>query len=373
MKVLFTGGGTGGHFYPIIAIAQELNKRIEKEHFPELRLYFMSDNVYDERLLFENGIAFIKVKTGKVRKYFSILNILDVFKIPIAAIHALVRILFLFPDVVVGKGGYASFPALFAARVLRIPVIIHESDSVPGRTNQWASKFAEKIAVSYPEAIELLPKEKTALVGNPIRKEVLTPSTEGARELLGLEENVPVLFVLGGSQGAQIVNEAILQGTPELVQNYQIIHQVGENNVEEMKKLKEVIIKDIKLRDRYKIFGYLNNEAMRMSAGVADLIISRAGSTIFEIAAWGIPSIIIPITNSNKDHQRKNAYSYARAGACDVIEERNLTPHLLVSEIDRLMKDTGRREEMSRAAKEFSKVDAAEQIAEQIVNILLKH
>ncbi|HED36637.1 MAG TPA: UDP-N-acetylglucosamine--N-acetylmuramyl-(pentapeptide) pyrophosphoryl-undecaprenol N-acetylglucosamine transferase, partial [Ignavibacteria bacterium] len=100
MKVLFTGGGTGGHFYPIIAIAQELNKRIEKEHFPELRLYFMSDNVYDERLLFENGIAFIKVKTGKVRKYFSILNILDVFKIPIAAIHALVRILFLFPDVV---------------------------------------------------------------------------------------------------------------------------------------------------------------------------------------------------------------------------------------------------------------------------------
>jgi len=373
MKVLFTGGGTGGHFYPIIAIAQELNKRIKKEHFSEFKLYFMSDDIYSERLLFENKITFIKVKTGKARKYFSIFNFLDIFKTGIAIIHALVRVLFLYPDVVVGKGSYASFPALFAARILRIPVIIHESDSIPGRTNKWAAKFAEKIAVSYPEAIEFLPKEKTALTGNPIRWEVIAPNKEGARELLELEEELPVLFVLGGSQGAQTVNEAVLQATPELVQKYQIIHQVGEKNAEEMKKLAEVIIKDNKLRDRYKIFGYLNNEAMKMSAGVADLVISRAGSTIFEIAVWGLPSIIIPITNSNKDHQRKNAYSYARAGACDVIEEKNLTPHLLASEIDRLIEDKDERDKMSRAAKEFSKTDAGDKIAEQIVNILLKH
>jgi len=373
MKVLFTGGGTGGHFYPIIAIAQELNKRIEKEHFSEFKLYFMSDDIYNERLLFENGIHFIKVKTGKWRKYFSILNLLDIFKIGIAAIHALARILILYPDVVVGKGGYASFPALFAARLLRIPVIIHESDSVPGRTNKWAAKFAEKIAVSYPEAIESLPKDKTALVGNPIRREILTPSKEGARELLELEEKIPILFVLGGSQGAQTINEVILQESPELIKKYQIIHQVGEKNAEETQKLAEVIIKDDKLRSRYKIFGYLNNEAMKMSAGVADLIISRAGSTIFEIAAWGLPSIIIPITNSNKDHQRKNAYSYARAGACDVIEEKNLTPNLLASEIDRLMEDKEERDKMSHAAKAFSKIDAGDKIAEQIVNILLKH
>lgn len=374
MKVLFTGGGlTGGHFYPIVAIAQELNKIAEKEHLAELELYFMSDRAYNEKLLSSARITFLKVNTGKVRRYFSILNILDFFKTMIAIPVAVVRVFLLYPDIVVGKGGYASVPAIFAARLLRIPVLIHESDSVPGRANKWASKFAEKIAISYPEAADYFPKEKVALTGNPIRNDILTPIKEGAYELLSLERDVPVILVLGGSQGAQIINDAILQATPEIIEKYQIIHQVGIKNLKEMKNLTQVVIGNKEHKERYKIFGYLDNQAMRMSAGVADLIISRAGSTIFEIAAWGIPSIVVPITKSNGDHQKKNAYSYARAGAADVIEEKNLTPHLLASEINRLMDNTQKRKEMSRAAKDFSKIDAAEKIAEQIMKVLFKH
>jgi UDP-N-acetylglucosamine--N-acetylmuramyl-(pentapeptide) pyrophosphoryl-undecaprenol N-acetylglucosamine transferase len=373
MRVLFTGGGSGGHFYPIIAIAQELNKLAEKQHLVDFELFFMSDDPYSERILFENGITFLKVNTGKARRYFSVLNILDFFKTIFATTYALFRVFMLYPDVVVGKGGYASFPALFAARLLRIPVIIHESDSVPGKVNKWAAKFAEKIAISYPEAAEHLPKEKVALTGNPIRNDILIPMKEGAYELLKLEEGVPVIFVLGGSLGAKIINEAMLQAAPDIIEKYQVIHQVGKKNLKEMQDLMQVVIGYKENKERYKMFGYLDNQAMKMSGGVADLIISRAGSTIFEIAAWGVPSIIIPISNSNGDHQRKNAYSYARAGAADVIEEKNLTPHLLISEITRLVEDKQKREEMTHAAKEFSEPDAAAKIAEQVMNILIKH
>ena len=373
MKVLFTGGGSGGHFYPIIAIAEELNKLAEEKHLVKMDLYFMSNTPYNERLLFENNITFLKVRTGKVRRYFSLLNILDFFKTIIAVLRALVRVFMLYPDVVVGKGGYASFPALFAARLLRIPVIIHESDSVPGKVNKWAAKFAQKVAISYPEAADYLPKEKVALTGNPIRSEILRPMKEGAHELLKLEDGLPVIFVLGGSQGARIINDVVLQAAPELLGKYQIIHQVGVKNLKDMQDLAQVIIGGKENSSRYKVFGYLDDQAMKMAAGVADLVISRAGSTIFEIAAWGIPSIIIPITNTNGGHQRKNAYSYARAGAGDVIEEKNLTPHLLVSEVDRLIEDKEKRAKMGIAAKDFFQENAAIKIARQTMNVLLEH
>ena len=373
MKVLLTGGITGGHFYPIIAITEELNKLAEEKHLVAFEVYFMSTDPYSERALFENGITFIRVRTGKARQYFSLLNVVDFFKTIIAVFVALFKVFILFPDVVVGKGGSASFPALFAARLLRIPVVIHESDSTPGRVNKWAAKFAKKIAISYPEAAKYFPKEKVALTGNPIRNDIITPMKEGAYELLNLEKDIPIIFILGGSLGSKIINETILQIVPELIEKYQIIHQVGKKNIKEVRDLTRVIIGEKEHKERYKVFEYLDDQAMKMSAGVADLVISRAGSTIFEIAVWGLPSIIIPISNSNGDHQRKNAYSYARAGASDVIEEKNLTPHLLASEINRLMNDKQKRDEMSRAAKEFSKVDAAKKIAEQIMGILIKH
>ncbi|MCX6713950.1 MAG: UDP-N-acetylglucosamine--N-acetylmuramyl-(pentapeptide) pyrophosphoryl-undecaprenol N-acetylglucosamine transferase [Candidatus Vogelbacteria bacterium] len=373
MKILFTGGGTGGHFYPIIAVAQEVRDLALENKLIEPKLYFMSDDEYNSQALADNEITFIPVKAGKVRRYFSILNFFDLFKTGIGMIQAFIKMYQIYPDVVFGKGGFASFPPLFAARILRIPVIIHESDSKPGRVNLWAGKFAQKIAVSYPEAAKFFPAEKVALTGNPIRKEILIPAKSGAFEFLNFDKTIPVIFILGGSLGAMKINDLILDILPTLVKKYQIIHQVGKNNFDDAKKRADFILENNPLVGRYKIFKYLDDVAMKMSAGATSLIISRAGSTIFEIANWGIPSIIIPIPEEISHDQRSNAITYARAGAAEVIEEKNLEPSILLAEIDNLLENKEKLEQMKIKSLEFSRPDAAKVIATALLKISLQH
>jgi UDP-N-acetylglucosamine--N-acetylmuramyl-(pentapeptide) pyrophosphoryl-undecaprenol N-acetylglucosamine transferase len=377
MKILLAGGGSGGHFYPIIAVAEQIQEVAKEKRLVDIELYYMADRPYNSGLLFDKGIIFKKTYAGKMRTYFSILNITDVFKTGIGVVKTFFTIFRLYPDVVFGKGGYVSFPALFAARLLRIPVVIHESDSVPGRVNKWAGKFAKRIAISYPEAAQYFNKDKVALTGNPVRKEIMIPVKKGARDFLEFSENLPVLLIMGGSQGSQLINDIVLDALPELVKKYQIIHQTGKTNFAEVKETADVVLRESQFKSRYRPFDYLNDLAIRMSAGAANLIISRAGSTIFEIALWGVPSIIIPITRSNGDHQRKNAFSYARAGACEVIEEHNLAPHILVSEIDKMLSSEAQNVKalgiMSSSAKAFARPDAAYKIAEEIVLLALAH
>ena len=184
MKILFTGGGTGGHFFPIIAVAEEIKRLAEEERLVMPKMYLMSDNPYNAKFLFEHNIKYVGVPAGKIRHYASILNFLDWFKTGYGVIIATIKMFIIFPDVVFGKGGYASFPALLAARILGIPVIIHDSDSIPGRVNLWAGKFAQLIALSYPEAVKYFNQKKTAVTGNPIRQEILHPIKTGAFEYL---------------------------------------------------------------------------------------------------------------------------------------------------------------------------------------------
>jgi UDP-N-acetylglucosamine--N-acetylmuramyl-(pentapeptide) pyrophosphoryl-undecaprenol N-acetylglucosamine transferase len=354
-------------------VAEEINRIAKEERLISPQLFFMSDSPYDTGALIENDIRFIRSRAGKIRKYFSVLNLFDVFKTLIGVVSALIKFYGIYPDVIFSKGAYSSFPVLVAARILRIPVIIHESDSAPGRVNKWAGKFADKIALSYPDAGKYFDPERTAVTGNPIRKEIMNPISNGAHEFLKLEMNLPVILVLGGSLGAQIINDAIVGALPALVENFQIIHQTGKNNIKEAIKTAEIVLAGNPKRGRYKPFDYLNNLAMSMSAGVADLVVSRAGSAIFEIATWGVPSIIIPITNSVSDHQRNNAYSYARSGAAVVIEESNLSDNILISEASRIVGNKIESDKMRKSAKEFAKTDAAEKIAREIIHIGLKH
>jgi UDP-N-acetylglucosamine--N-acetylmuramyl-(pentapeptide) pyrophosphoryl-undecaprenol N-acetylglucosamine transferase len=373
MKIMLTGGGSGGHFYPLIAIAEKLNELSEKEKIIDFKLYYMSDSPYDKRLLFENGITYIQIPAGKMRLYFSIRNVFDAISTAIGVFFGLLSMFFIYPDVVISKGGYAAFPAVFAARLLRIPVVIHESDSFPGRLNLWTAKFAKRIAVSWPEAASQFPEEKTALTGQPIRKDVLHGNPEGAHDFFKLNSNVPVILVTCGSQGAEIINTAIVEILPQLLSRYQVIHQTGKKNFDQVVSRSKLVLETSQYVDRYKPLAYLNNLTTRMAAGAADIVIARAGSTIFEIASWGVPSIIIPITNSNGDHQRKNAFSYARTYACEVIEESNLTPHLLLAEIDKLLADKPRREQMRKNALAFASPDAATKIAQAALDIAMTH
>lgn len=377
MKILFTGGGSGGHFYPIIAIAQEIRRLATEEKLVQPSLYFMSDGPYNERTLFENDIKFIKVMAGKLRRDSSPLSLLknffDLFKTFFGSIKALFKVFSLYPDIVVGKGGYASFPTLLASRILRIPVFIHESDSHPGLVTRWAGKFAVRVALSYPEAAKYFPADKVAVTGNPLRQEILTPTKSGAYEYLRLDKSLPIIFVIGGSQGASKINEIIVDVLPKIIEKYQMIHQVGKNNYQDLSRRAKFILKGNPFADRYKIFDYLDSTAMRMTAGVASLVITRAGSTLFEIANWGIPSIVIPIPEEISHDQRTNAFTYARSGGAVVIEEKNLTASVLLFEIDKIMGDEKMREDMAKGAKQFARPDAANVIAREVLKISLSH
>ncbi len=373
MKIVLTGGGTGGHFYPLIAIAEELRIIAKEQKYLDLKIYYMAPHAYNAHLLFENNIIFVETPAGKNRKYFSLLNFLDYFKTGWGILIAIWNMYKVFPDVVFGKGGYVSYPPLFAARLLGIPVIIHESDSMPGRVNLWAGKFARRIALSYPDAAKYFPEGKSAVTGNPIREEITLLEHNIGHEFLGLEKNVPTILVVGGSLGSEILNDTLVSALPKLLEKYQIIHQTGKNNFSEVEKLTHTVLSESKYKARYKPFAYLNDATMRAAAGISELIVSRAGSMIFEIALWKIPSIIVPIASSNGDHQLQNAFAYARTGAAVVIEENNLNPNILVEEIERLMNNPTLREKMKKGAESFARKDAAELIANEIIALALPH
>lgn len=373
MKIVFTGGGTGGHFYPIIAVAQELNELIKERHLVGVKMYFFSDQPYDSKMLFENEIEYVHVPAGKLRRYFSLKNFFDFFATGLGVISALWKLYLVYPDVIFSKGAYASFPTLMAAKILRIPVIVHESDAHPGRVNLWSGKFAKRVAISYPEAANFFPKANIAVTGNPIRKELRYPIKQGAREFLKLEEGIPTIFITGGSLGASAINEVVLDILPQLLEKFQIIHQVGVKNFEEVKQRVKLKLANSEHAERYKLYPSLNSSAMQMVAGIADLVISRAGSTIFEIAHWGTPSIIIPIPEDISHDQRHNAFTYARSGGAIVIEQVNLTPSVLFGEINRLFAHPEVLARMKDGAKAFARPDAARVIADELLNLSLEH
>ena len=377
MKILLTGGGSGGHVYPLMAVAQEIRRIEDEENLVGVKLYFMAPDPYNKKLLFDYDIEYKKVFSGKIRNYFSLLNYLDIFKTFFGIIKAFWTLFTIFPDVIVAKGGYGSYPVLFVARFLRIPTIIHESDTIPGKANMIASKHATRIAVSWPQAKNYFPKDvqdRVAYTGQPVRKSIQVPAEEGAHEYLKLEDGIPTIFVLGGSQGAQIINETILEALPHLVENFQIIHQVGKANFSEVSETAKIILSKNKNASRYKVFDYLNDLALRMAAGASSVVVTRAGSTLFEIANWKRPAIIIPITKSKNDHQRANAYAYARSGGGVVLEEKNFEPSILESEITRITSDKDLARKMGEVAfKEFASPDAAKKIALETIRIALSH
>src|SRR3989338_4001128 len=369
MKIVLTGGGTGGHFYPIIAVGRALKKEAEAENIARLEIFFVSDDPMDLDLLFRENIKFIKIPAGKMRIYFSLRYFGDTIKTIIGLISALWRLYLLIPDVIFGKGGYASFPALFVARILRIPVIIHDSDAVPGLVNQWAGKWADRIAVSFPESARYFTGKNVAVTGNPIRSQIVGGNLEEAIEYFKLEENLPTILILGGSQGSERINETALAILEEAVKKYQIIHQTGKNHFADVSGRARVLLEKSESKNRYHPCGFLDEGELRNASRAASIVVARASSGLFEIAAWGLPAILIPLPTAAQNHQRENAYTYARFGACEVIEETNLTPHILLAEIDKILENTERVKKMKFAAAGFARLDAADKIAKEIIKL----
>lgn len=370
MRILFTGGGTGGHVTPIVAVIRELKNIAEKEQILDLQLFYAGpDDGFGRELLKDEDVVFVAIVSGKLRNYLSLQNILDVFKIAVGIIQALWNIFLIMPDIIFSKGGYGALPAVVAAAIFRVPLIIHDSDAVPGRVNIFSSRFAKRIGIAFREAADVFPKEKTALVGVPIRKHILGGQKENAREKLEVDSKAPVVAIMGSSQGSQKINEALLSVLKELTDEFEILHQTGTKNFDEVREEAGVILEGGH-RERYHPFGFLDEDKLRNFYAAADLVVSRASATsIFEIAAWGKPSILIPLHNAAQDHQRKNAYEYASEGAAIVIEEENLSPHILLAEIKKIMANQNQMKKMSEVAQRFARIDSAEVVAKEILKL----
>ena len=377
MKIVLAGGGSGGHFYPLIAVAEAIEEISKEKKLIEPAFFYIGPEPFDRAALLEHEIDYRPSPAGKRRRYPSLLNVFDLVKTFFGVFRSTLLLYNLYPDIVFSSGGFAAFPTLYAARLLQIPVVIYDADAKPGRVSLWSAKFARWIALAHPDAAAQFPetmRQKTARTGHPIRTEIEAPAKEGGHEFLKLDVAVPTLFLIGGSSGAATMNETLLDALPTLLERYNIIHQTGTANIKEVNDIASVILKDSRHADRYRAFGLLNTLALRMAAGIASLVISRAGSgTIFEIASWGIPAILVPIPTEISHDQTENAFSYARAGAAVVLEQHNLTPHLLVAEIERIMNDMALQQTMSAAAKNFSRPEAAKKIAAIIVETALEH
>lgn len=376
MKVVLTGAG-GGHFYPLIAVAERLQEQAVKSKILDSEIFFLSDKEYNKELLLNKKIKFIKIPAGKMRLYFSFKNFLDPLKSILGFFVALFKLFTIYPDVVFAKGGYASMPVVFAAKVLFIPIVIHESDSAPGRTNLIASKLAKRVAVSYKEAAKYFNLKKTAYTGQPIMKKYLPSKEQLEKKVFDAKRGVlhsnnarKNILVLGGSQGSETINNVLLESLPELLEKYNIIHQVGDNNYQNIRIASEILLKDNPDRENYHFFAF---GELAKYYEISDLCVTRAGSTLFELSAWGIPSLVIPITKSNNNHQMTNAYIFKNAGCSSVIEETNLKKNIFTSTIDLILEDQKKYEIIQANNINNFKKDAAETIADEIIKISLSH
>ncbi len=364
LRVVVAGGGTGGHITPALAVAESLKKL-------DCQVTFIGSLAEaDSELVKGSGFTYHGIQAGKLRRYFSWQNVPDFFRVGIGFLQARSLLSRLKPDVVFTKGGYVSVPVAYAAAFLEIPVVAHESDVVMGLANRLVSTKAELVCTGFPVSDYLEPlRSKLRFTGNPIRE--LFSKRPSARSVtlhrLNFTPSLPVVLVMGSSQGALPINE-LLQGELEKnVAEWQIIHLTGPNHLEAAEAARELL--PTHLAKHYRPFDFVGEELLDYLA-IADLVVSRSSaSSLAECAALGKAMILIPLPSAASDHQRLNAQIYAQHQAALVYEQDRLTPAKLHSVIADLLKSKEKRKELSRSIKQFSSPKAADLIAELVVAV----
>lgn len=405
IRLVLTGGGSGGHTFPLIAVARELKKlAAEKNIFLEL-IYIGPDDFTLQYIKKEQGIVIKSITAGKLKRRINsdnskvsikeklkILfdNIVHFIKVLSGIFQAFYYIYIFMPDAIFSKGGYGSFPVVFWGILFFIPVYTHESDAIPGVVNHIIGRFCKKIFISFEYTKRYFSSKsiskKVVLVGNPIRLDLFKDLNNDAvkekiKKLYKLDTEVPVISVIGGSQGSCHINNIILDIIPKIIQKVELIHQTGKANYEDVKREAEVVFSQI-IRDRtyekhyhpLAFFEEADSSAIILLKDIlciSDLIIARAGSgLIFEIAASGKPSILIPLPWASRGHQKKNAYEYAKSGAAVVVEEANLKPNIFSQLILQIVFDENKKKKMSEAAFQFAKPQAAQNIAKYLLELV---
>ncbi len=382
LRILLTGGGTGGHVYPLIAVTQELKAWADQNGVILDARYFGGADEYIQSLV-ENGIRFVPIASSKLRRYASAQNIFDFPKFLFGILQALWKIFWFMPDVVFSKGGPGALSVVIACKFYMVPLVIHESDSVPGYTNIASGKFAQKIYVAFASAKDYFTnQDRVELVGNPVRQNLIPQrvviSDEqakiAAKRNLGFDPNAPLLLVLGGSQGATRINSFVLENLLSLMGDFQILHQVGSDNYDAYAQEYNFLAKNWSESEkvRYRFEAHFDKNLPDVYSA-ADLVLARAGAgTITELALFGKPAILVPLPEAAGDHQLKNAYQYAEAGAAIVIEQKNLLGNLVIGQLKQLIGDQALLQQMAAAAKGFYLPEAARSIAAGILKLVIK-
>lgn len=362
MKILLTGGGTGGHIYPALA----LQKRM-KERYPEAEfLYVGTMDGLESHLVPRVGIPFASVDIQGFKRKLSLYNFETLYKF-FTSIRESKRILEEFqPDVVLGTGGYVCGPVVYAAAKLGIPSVIHEQNSVPGLTNKFLARYVDKIALSFEAARDYFKNadQKLVYAGNPRAQEVADLEKKPALEEFGLDSNQPTVLIFGGSRGAFRINEIVAESFSELSKKpYQVLFVSGEFYYEEM--VDEY--PEMKEDTNFKMEAYIPNMPEVLTN--IDLIVGRSGATsLAEITALGIPSILIPSPNVTDDHQTKNAKALVDQDAALMLAEVELTSKDFLEAVDALMLDEERRIKMANNAKNMGVPDASDRLIDIMVS-----
>jgi UDP-N-acetylglucosamine--N-acetylmuramyl-(pentapeptide) pyrophosphoryl-undecaprenol N-acetylglucosamine transferase len=376
VKVAVTGGGTGGHTLPTLAVIKSL-KRIEKE----TKIFFVGSRFgIEAQLIPKMGIEYYGISTGKFRRYHKskflnivdpttiFKNIADAFRFVIGIGQARKVLQHEAPDILFAKGGYVSLPVGLAAWTLKIPVVAHESDAVMGMANRQMSRFAKKICVSFPK--KLFPEvaeKKLEVTGNPIRDDILMGDGIRFKSEVGFEKNRKTILILGGSQGSVFINETMINILYDLLDEYQILWIAGERDADfvtlNVKELPE------KLRKFVRVYGFVTSEMADIYAS-CDIAISRSGSNaIFELAALGKPAIFIPHDVSPGGHQFENARNFSRAGAAYVMNQSTLTPKKLLHQIKFLLDNDEEMANMSGKMRSLADINSADKVAEVVYEV----
>lgn len=353
MKIVVSGGGTGGHIYPALALIREIKKEVIDAEF----LYIGTEKGLENTLVVRENIPFKAIHITGFKRSLSIENIKTLWRFLTGVKKSKSLLKEFKPDVVIGTGGYVCGPVVYAAAKLGIPTIIHEQNSVPGLTNKFLSRYVNKIATCYEEAAAYFPTEKVVFTGNPRASEVLNQDSIKGRLSVGLKLKVPAVLIVGGSRGARPINEAVLAALSDFRKKpYQILYITGEVHFESVKKEVELIGNP----QNVTVKPFVHNMP-EVLAGI-DLTIARAGATtLAELTVLGIPSILIPSPYVTNNHQEKNANSLTKHGAAKLLLESELeaNKNRLVEEIDHLMVQPTKLMEMKAAAQKLGVPEAA--------------
>lgn len=354
MRLMISGGGTGGHIYPALALIDALKAHDQHAEV----LYVGTHRGLESRIVPERGIDFKTIKIQGFKRSLSLQNFKTVYLFLKSVGTARKYIKAFKPDVVVGTGGYVSGAVVFAASQMHIPTVIHEQNSVVGVTNKFLSHFVDKIAISFESARSQFPEKKVVMTGNPRAQQVANIQKTGALEAFGLNPALPTVLIFGGSRGAARINAATAAAIPELNhRDYQTLFVTGQVHYDKIM----ASLKGTSLADNVKVEPYIKN----MPAILPEIsaILGRAGATsIAEITALGIPSILVPSPYVTNDHQTKNAQSLVNAGAAELVKEADLTATSLLKVVDGLMLSQSRRQDMAANAKKLGMPDAADQL-----------